>query len=665
MADETLPPVEAKLGVNTSEFDQGLDRAQTKMGDTERVGSAAFSKLAKGVGLGLIGAGAAVATFAASSVAKFSDVAGSIDGLMDITGESAEQMSRTRYAFTSWGVSSEQLEKGMLKLSKAVGANNEVFAQYNIATKDAQGNTLPMSEILANASDVFAGMPDGIEKNNLAMQLFGKAGTDLIDVLNGGSDSLKALGDEADRFGVTLGDKDVAAAEKAAKAKRQLSAAWEGLQLQLGKVLMPILAGAAGFLADHIPAAIATFRRVMATVGPVIQNIATWLGNALPVAIDVAVTAWGFITDGFQWLIDHQPILIGVAAAIGVGLLAMFGTWAAGALSAAAATIAATAPIIAIGLAIAAAVAGVIYAYEHWGWFRDTVDTVARFMKDTVWPILQSVFGWLRDNVPRIIGAVVDWFQALWDKTEGVRGFLAGAFKVAWEAVKTYVDIVWTAVSTAVVWFQAIWDKSETLRSLFVGGLKLAWEGIKTAVDLVWGAVETAAGWFQTAWDKTDVLRALFAGAFKTAVEGIKGAFDLIVDPIRTVVDWIQKVIDKAQLAIDKVRELAKGQVLDGVVGAVVSGVSGSRTGGSSRPVPGLATGGRVLEAGIAVVGEKGPEVVSLPRDAQVYPTGTGPLVAGGAGFQQINHFYGITDHTELARTSSAEMAWLMKTRAA
>lgn len=662
MADELLPPVEARLTANTTDFDRGLDGAQTKMGQTERVGSAAFSKLAKGAAVGLAAIGAGIATFAASSVTKFADVSGAIDGLMDITGESAEQMSRTRYAFTSWGVSSEQLEKGMLKLSKAVGANNDVFAKYNIAAQDAQGNTLPMSQILANASDVFASMPDGIEKNNLAMQLFGKAGTDLIDVLNGGSAGLAALGEEADRFGVTLGEKDVAAAEKAAKSKRQLSAAWEGLQLQLGKVLMPILATAAGWLADHIPAAIATFKRVLGTVTPAIQSVASWLSTALPVAINIAVTAWGFITAGFQWLIDHQPILIGVATAIGVGLLAMFGTWAAGAISAAVATIAAAAPIILIGAAIAGLVAGVIYAYEHWGWFKTTVDAVASFLKDTLWPILQDVFGWLRDNVPVIISTVVGWFQAAWDKTEKVRAILAGGFKLAWEAAKLYIDVARTAIETAVSWLQTAWDKTDTLRALLAGGAKLAWDGIKTAVDVVWAAIETTVGWLDDAWDSTDKLRALLAGAFKTALDTAKTGVDTLGTAFESLKELFRGAIN---FLIDKWNAL--DFKIDISVPDWVPGVGGKgfKVNDIFPDIPRLATGGRVFEAGVAWVGEEGPELVTLPRGAEVFRHGTAPSSVAGGGLHVENHFHGITDVPALAATTSSEIAWLMKTRAA
>jgi len=41
--------------------------------------------------------------------------------------------------------------------------------------------------------------------------------------------------------------------------------------------------------------------------------------------------------------------------------------------------------------------------------------------------------------------------------------------------------------------------------------------------------------------------------------------------------------------------------------------------------IPGMATGGLVNKGGIAVVGERGPELVSLPSGARVHPNGYGP----------------------------------------
>ena len=48
-----------------------------------------------------------------------------------------------------------------------------------------------------------------------------------------------------------------------------------------------------------------------------------------------------------------------------------------------------------------------------------------------------------------------------------------------------------------------------------------------------------------------------------------------------------------------------------------------------NKPVPGFASGTSFAPGGMALVGERGPELVNLPRGSKVFPSGTGP---GGGG---------------------------------
>jgi len=143
-----------------------------------------------------------------------------------------------------------------------------------------------------------------------------------------------------------------------------------------------------------------------------------------------------------DFLAEHQEILIGVAAAIAVGLVAAFYSWAAGAAAAAAATIAATWPIVAIGAAIAALVAGVIYAYEHWGWFRTAVDTVADVLTEKVWPAIKVVAEWLADHIPPAVSAVIGWFGELWSKASSTFGSIRDAVGWVIDKAGNLVDTV-------------------------------------------------------------------------------------------------------------------------------------------------------------------------------------------------------------------------------
>lgn len=395
-----------------------------------------LDKLGKIAAATFVAAGAATIAFGVSSVKAFSSTAAAIDDLQDVTGESAEAMSRMKYAFDSWGVSAEEQNTAMKAFVKAIGAGKEAFARYGIATRDAAGKALPLSQILANTSDVFRSMPDGVDKAALAFALFGKQGDQLLDVLNEGGDGLRKLGDEAERFGLVLGQDSVDAQQKNAAAQRRLSAAWKGMQVQLGEHLLPIVAKVVSWMGEHMPAAIATIKSVVERLMPVFRataSVVTWL--------------FGAIQSGVGWLIEHKPILIGVAAAISTLLVAAFVSWAISAATAAAATLAATWPIIAVGVAIAALVAGIVWLVEHF---------------DTVKKVAGEVWDWIADKVTTSVNmamvpirAVASAASALWDG-------LTSATETAWNAVERIispiVDAIKATINGIISAFKAVWN---------------------------------------------------------------------------------------------------------------------------------------------------------------------------------------------------------------
>jgi hypothetical protein len=94
------------------------------------------------------------------------------------------------------------------------------------------------------------------------------------------------------------------------------------------------------------------------------------------------------------YLKSHTETAKMLGAAIAGPLAVAIGAYIVSMVLAAAATIAATWPILAIIAAVALLSAGVIYAYDHWGWFRTAVNAAGADLK---------VFaGWLGSTVPPI-----------------------------------------------------------------------------------------------------------------------------------------------------------------------------------------------------------------------------------------------------------------------
>ena len=237
------------------------------------------------------------------------------------------------------------------------------------------------------------------------------------------------------------------------------------------------------------------------------------------------------------WMTRNKPIVLGIAAAVGVVLVAAFVSWAIAAGSAAIATIAAAAPVIALGVAVAALVAGVVCAYENVGFFRTAVDALKT--------ALQVSFEWIRTNVPQIIGRVVDAFGPL--------------FTVFAKVVSAYIG-VWTKL-------------------VQIGGYIVEF----------------------------------FTGLPARVRRGVSGMFDGLKDAFKTAINWV----------IDKWNGL--GFTLpDMGIDIPWDGRGPYKFGGQTfrvKPqIPGLSAGGTVTASGAVLVGERGPEMLQLPRAAQVTP---------------------------------------------
>lgn len=317
----------------------------------------------------------------------------------------------------------------------------------------------------------------------------------------------------------------------ATKKSNEMKAAWEDAKVALGEVLLPIVQRATSFIVDTM---IPAFRRVAEVVAPAFEAV-----------IDAVRGVVDFVRNNWQ-------VVLGAVTGLGIAVLATlvpaFIGWAASAGAAAIATLAAAAPVIAIGAAIAALAAGIVYAYRNFDWFRNSVDAVASFLTDVLWPAIRTIattaFGALRTAIE----TVWTWMQNLWDRTEGIRSFLVGAFNAGLTAVGVAFEVVRTAIETVWTWIQTAWDRTSSFRGFLVDIFNVALSAVGTAFGAVSTAIETVWTWIQTAWDRTELYRAFLVNIFNLGLAAVSGAFGAISTAISTVWGWIQTAWDRSEL---------------------------------------------------------------------------------------------------------------------
>lgn len=229
------------LGADTAALDKGLKESQS--------GLAAFGSAITG------GMAAAAAAVAAAAIAMGAALNRTIDDFDKLSKTSAklgipiEQLSSLAYAADLSDVSFEELSKSVAKLSKnmieaAAKPTSEAanaFRALGVSVLDANGKVKSSDQVLGDIAEKFSGLKDGAGKTAVAMAIFGKAGADMIPMLNDGRDGLKEMNDEAAQFGIIVDAKSGKAAEDFNDNLTRLGYAVKGVFVGVAKELLPAL----------------------------------------------------------------------------------------------------------------------------------------------------------------------------------------------------------------------------------------------------------------------------------------------------------------------------------------------------------------------------------------------------------------------------------------
>jgi hypothetical protein len=440
-----------ELGVN-DKIAAGLKKAAAKL--------KSFGAVVRNVGVGMAGIGAGILAPLGLAVRTFSNFGDEINKASGRTGIAVESLSALSYAADQSGSSLEELEAALKKMSRTItdaaagskGAQ-EALAALGLSIADLQ--RLSPDEQFRVLGDRLSRVTDATTKAAVAQELFGRAGTRLLPLLNDGADGIRELERRARELGVTIGQEDADAATRFGDILDDLWTQAKAVTFHLG-------AAVARALQPFAEAA----TRAMATVIEWVQvnrglavTIAA-LGTGLAVA-GVAVTALGLAIQGLG-------VVLGTVAA-GLGVVAS----ALGAL------------LSPIGLTIAALAALT-------AWFLTTTRTGATAIQ---W--LGDRFNELADVAREAFGGIADALAA---------GEIQLAAEILWTGLKLLfsqgtqsLQNAWSNFKAGFV--QTASDAFFGVRSLWVNvaaGLESAWEH---TVGFFAGLWEGFVGTFTDLWE--------------------------------------------------------------------------------------------------------------------------------------------------------------------
>jgi hypothetical protein len=190
--------------------------------------------------------------FAVERIADFVDeiteAGAKIEHLSQEVGMPAAEISRLGFAAKAMGVDIDETGAMMARLAKASieGAGGtsvyaKAFEDLGVNVRNADGSMKSSGEILNAIADAFARSADGPAKTALAMQLMGRAGAEMIPLLNQGSAGLKAMADQADATGSVISGPMAEGMERTSIETATMKAAFSGLENTLYEAFKPAL----------------------------------------------------------------------------------------------------------------------------------------------------------------------------------------------------------------------------------------------------------------------------------------------------------------------------------------------------------------------------------------------------------------------------------------
>ena len=236
-----------QLGADSSDMVKGLKKAKTEV--------EVFQESLKGISNMMVGIGGMSVAAVGGAIAATKSWAEAVNDLEDKTNMSAESCSELLYVTQAVGLSMSDAGDSLSKMSKnsvkaymsIVAANEagtestDIFTKYGITITDMNGKLLSAQDLLANVAKRHREMANGVAKTSMEMEIFGRSGAKLNDLLNLTEEQLNGMTQRARAAGLVLDHETTQAWEDMTFQINEAKAAMIGVGVQVGKLLLPEL----------------------------------------------------------------------------------------------------------------------------------------------------------------------------------------------------------------------------------------------------------------------------------------------------------------------------------------------------------------------------------------------------------------------------------------
>lgn len=404
-----------------------------------------FGSKVEGVGQKLKGISGAAAAIGGGMLKLGYDAVKSADDINTLaqqTGFTTEEIQKMKYAADLVDVSFEDISGALKKFKGKIDPANESLKELGVSVLDSNDELRDSTDVFKDAIKALSGIQNETERDQKAMELFGKSADSLAGIIDDGGAALEAYGKQAEDLGLILDGDTLDALNQTNDMIDQLKQNIAGTMGRIGASVGTILAP------------------LLEKVASAVEKVTEKLRNLSPEQTETILKIVGVVAALAPAIIIIGKLISGIGSIISVvgTVVGILGG-----------------PLT---IAIAAVIAIGVLLYKNW----DTIKEKAEELKQKVSTAWEN----LKTKVSTVIETVKGKIESFKQKIE--------TLKSKFESLKSKVSEVWESIKTKL-------QSAITLPHIPLPHFEVQPPGWKIG-DLLQGTIPSLSiSWYKKAYD--------------------------------------------------------------------------------------------------------------------------------------------------------------------
>lgn len=346
------------------------------------------------------------------------------------TGFTTEEIQKMKYAADLVDVSFEDISGALRKMKGNMDGKPELWEKLGVSVTNADGSMRDATDVFYDAIDALSKIENPTERDQAAMDLFGKSADSLAGIIDDGGAALEEYGNQAQEMGLILEQDVIDTLNDTNDTIDTLKANVAATMSAVGADVAQTLAPALEIIADKVKEITEKIRDLTPEQTAIILAITGLVAILAPLILLIGS------------LITNIGIIAGVLAPV-IAAVGAFGAAFAGPLT-----------------AIAAAIAIGVLLYKNW----DTICAKANELKN------------------KVVATFEEIKTQLGEKVEAIKNNISQK----WEAIKTTISNTAESIKSTVS------AKFEAIKNAIVDPIEKAKKSVSDAIDKIKNIVNNA-----------------------------------------------------------------------------------------------------------------------------------------------------------------------------